>query len=144
MPLSPEEWAERFLTAILPFYAPVVAYSTSLVMLFVCVGLVWNVQRQRRTLQKMASAQEDSNSASEALASRYDDLNARLQISIDEHALHRAKSQAQFDALIEVQERFFGQPVVTVGPRQVATGREENSNVEAPTVPQDGSEPSSQ
>ena len=141
--MSPEEWAERFLSAILPFYAPVVAYGTSIAMLVVCAGLVWSVQRQRKALQRMTEAQELGHSVLEELAHRYDELNARLQVSIDEHAAHRARSQAQFDALIEVQERFFAQPVVTLGPRRVATGLEVASDVEASTAPPEGSEPSS-
>lgn len=117
---------------------------TSVVMLALYSVLVWIVWRQLKTMNLLIAAQSDASSSLAALSGRYEDLNAALKISIDEHAIHRAELQTKFLLLLEIQERFFAQPVVTQGPHQVATRPAESSNAEASTAQLDVSEPSSQ
>lgn len=138
--MSPEEWAERFLSAVLPFYAPVVAYSVSIIMLMLCVWLLRNGAKQSRALRAMSEAQATAGRAMTALSDRYDELNARLQVSIDEHATHRARSEAQFATLIEVQERFFASPAMSSAPSPVVIAPEVVCDAGVSIAPRDGSE----
>lgn len=116
--MSPEEWAMRFLEALLPFYAPLVVYLIAAITLALSTMVIWKVNGFRRDLRALIVAfnkhQEANNAALEDVSMVQRNF---IFETLDIQRKAATKQEEQMNGLIRVLDRFLGQaPNVAVSP----------------------------